>query len=778
MNKINIFHTKLKFKDVIRSPGISDIPKALILVLCQRAQIFSLFPFGIAFFTAFSTPQKAYIYVGALAIGALISGGAALKYILASIIVWILKTIIPNSSQKKLLIPLLSSVSLFVCGIYWVFLSATPFGAFLLLTAEALISFFACKVFDNLDALFKRRKENMAINFEHSFSLLCAIAIVIIGLDGVYLPFGISVRTLFSIYIVLCITMYSSQATSAMFAFFCGFLSCIASSDSLMAASVFVIGTFFAGLLKLFGQVGAAIGFLTGITVCVLYIGNTAYMPLSLIDIFIATGIFAFIPIRFHQRLGIFLANTFKSNDARRDFRIKEYITEELNSVSNTFREFSRQFTGTFQKALIPDSDVPSRLFDETAERICNSCSRRNDCWHKNFNDTYKYMFEIYNIIGKNGHCDLHDAPIIFTQRCIQPELFLNEFNHVYEMTRQSELELGIKTGERRMFSNQYVEISKIISRLSEEIEGNFFFDEAKERLILSECSKEAVYIKDLNVIKNAQGYYEVFFAPGNESQTEEICNIVSQILETKMKYAFCKNKSIVKLVTANSYEVRVAFFQKERDDEPVSGDTVVHFATDKSKYYIILCDGMGSGYDASRESRMTAELLGGFLKAGFSKSVALNLINSTLALKMDREGFSTIDLCEIDLRSGVCEFVKIGGAQSYIKSGDKIDIISARSLPAGILEEINPDNIEVTLADNDLIVMVSDGVCEAGYGMMRGEWIKRMMRLEGLCEAELSKSIVNSARKKIYPRTADDMTAAVISVHKIEENKKENMAI
>ncbi len=778
MNKINVFHTKLRIKDLIQKPGAADIPKALLLILCQRAALFSLFPFGIAFFTAFATVQKAYIYVGALAVGALISGGTSLKYILSSIIVWILKTIIPNSGDKKLLIPLLSSVSLFLCGLFWVFSSGSPAGGFLLLMAEAVICFFACKVFDNLEELFTKRRENMSINFEHSFSLLSTIAVIMLGLDGVYLPFGISVRTLFAIYLVLCITMYQAQATAALFAFFCGFLSCVTSSDSLMAAAIFVIGTFFASLLKLFGQAGAAIGFLTGITVCVLYIGNTAYMPLSLIDIFIATGIFAFVPIRFHQRIGIFLANTFKSTDARRDFRIKEYITEELNSVSNTFREFSRQFTGTFQKALIPDSDVPSRMFDETAERICNNCSRRNDCWHKNFNDTYKYMFEIYNTIGKNGHCDLHDAPIIFTQRCIQPELFLSEFNHIYEMTRQSELERGIKTGERRMFSNQYVEISKIISRLSEEIEGNFFFDEAKERLILSECSKEAVYIKDLNVIKNAQGYYEVFFAPGNDTQTEEICNIVSQILETKMRYAFCKNKAIVKLVTANSYEVRVAFFQKERDDEPISGDTVVHFETDKSKYYIILCDGMGSGYDASRESRMTAELLGGFLKAGFSKSVALNLINSTLALKMDREGFSTIDLCEIDLRSGICEFVKIGGAQSYIKSGEKIDIISARSLPAGILEEINPDNIEVSLGDNDLIVMVSDGVCEAGYGMMRGEWIKRMMRLEGLCEAELSKSIVNSARKKIYPRTADDMTAAVISVHKIEEVKKDELIV
>ena len=495
-------------------------------------------------------------------------------------------------------------------------------------------------------------------------------------------------------------------------------------------------------------------------------------MPVSLIDIFVSAAVFAFNPLRFHQRTGIFLANALKPDDIRRDFRIKEYITEELNSISNTFSEFSRQFTGSFQRAYEQENNSPSRIFDETAERICTDCSRCNDCWHKNFNDTYKYMFEIYNTIGNTGFCSVHEAPLIFTQRCIQPELFLKEFNHVYELSRQDELNKGTRNGERRLVSNQYIEISKIIGRLSEEIEGNFFFDEQKEKQIITICSKEAVYLRDLNVVKNSEGYYEVFFVPGSENEIDKICNIASDILEIKMKTAFCKNKSIVKLITDNSFEVHISQAQKKKDNEPVSGDTVLFFETDRSKYYIILCDGMGSGCDASRESRMTAELLGGFLKAGFSKSAALNLINSTLALKMDREGFSTIDLCEIDLRSGKCEFVKIGGAQSFVKTGDSINVISAKGLPAGILEEINPDNIECTLSDNDMIVMVSDGVSEAGYGMMRGEWIKRLMRLEGIEENELAKSIVNSARKKIYPRTPDDMTAVVITIHKINQEE------
>ena len=323
------------------------------------------------------------------------------------------------------------------------------------------------------------------------------------------------------------------------------------------------------------------------------------------------------------------------------------------------------------------------------------------------------------------------------------------------------------------MFSNQYVEISKIISRLSKEIEGNFFFDEQKEKQIVNCCTREDLYLRDLNVIKDSEGYYEVFFAPGSENDSEKICTIASEVLGVKLRDAFCKNNEIRKLVTDSSFELEISVFQKEKDDEPVSGDTVIHFETDKSKYYIILCDGMGSGCDASRESRMTAELLGGFLKAGFTKNAALNLINSTLALKMDREGFSTIDLCEIDLRSGKCEFVKIGGAQSFVRTNGETVTISAKGLPAGVVEEIHPENAELMLADGDLIIMVSDGVSEAGYGMLRGEWIKRFMTMDGLSVEETAKSIVASARKKIYPRTADDMTAVAAKLHVICENRE-----
>jgi len=767
MNQPNILKQKHKFQTLIRPPDKKDLLLAVLTFICQRASILNFNPFGCIMFAALSKKDTAYLYVIAILTGALTSGSETLKYFIASLIIWGIK-IYMRGKEKKLFETISYIGSVFVCGLLFVLLKGTYILGFSTLLLETVFASIAYPIFSNFNSLIEQQQKNEPASKENAVSFVVVIMIALWGLSGFYLPYSINLKTIISIYMILCLTMYSSFQTSATFAMICGFVGSSNSPDALSCAGIFGMSAIFASILKGFGQLGSAIGFMSGVTISILFAGNYFILPLSVADILISTFAFAILPVKFNQHTGIFLANAFRLESVRRDFRIKEYITEELNSFSHTFSEFARQFKSSFQRGT-ENISSPSSLFDETAARICSDCLRFGDCWQKNFNDTYKYMFTILNATEKDGVCNLENAPIVFTQKCIQPDLFLNEFNHVYEMHKLDILQKGMRFGERKLVSNQYIEISKVISELSEEIEGNFFFDEQKEKLMLSECSKAAIYLKDLNVVRDSEGYYEMYFSLCQESDFDSICEIASEVLGMKMKSAKCKNKAINKLICDDIYDIDIGFFQKEKDSEPVCGDTIVHFKTDKGKYYVILCDGMGSGCDASRESRMTADLLSGFLKAGFSKNIAINLINSTLALKMDREGFSTIDLCEIDLRSAKTEFIKIGGAQSYIKTQNNIETVITKGIPAGIMESINTDNITRQLSDNDMIVMVSDGVSEAGYGVMRGEWVKGLMKSEGLENKELAKSIVTNARKKIYPRTPDDMSAVVITLHKTE---------
>lgn len=218
-------------------------------------------------------------------------------------------------------------------------------------------------------------------------------------------------------------------------------------------------------------------------------------------------------------------------------------------------------------------------------------------------------------------------------------------------------------------------------------------------------------------------------------------------------------------------YCISSAVTQRSAGGAEVCGDCYLEFDSDLGRHYIILCDGMGSGKKAYRESKMTAELLREFLKSGFLKDKAVSMLNSLLAVKGDDESFSTVDLFEFDMHTGDAEFLKIGSAQSYIRRKDEIETLCSACLPVGILDEVRTYVISRRLSAGDIVVMMSDGVGEAGYGVLKGEWIKRMIKSANGDMKALADNILAEAQRRSYPEKDDDMTVAVLRIERAKKS-------
>ena len=72
----------------------------------------------------------------------------------------------------------------------------------------------------------------------------------------------------------------------------------------------------------------------------------------------------------------------------------------------------------------------------------------------------------------------------------------------------------------------------------------------------------------------------------------------------------------------------------RKKDGETVSGDVGTYFKGPDGSLYVLLCDGMGSGPAANRESALAVRLLEQFLKAGVETEHALVTVSSALALR------------------------------------------------------------------------------------------------------------------------------------------------
>ena len=188
----------------------------------------------------------------------------------------------------------------------------------------------------------------------------------------------------------------------------------------------------------------------------------------------------------------------------------------------------------------------------------------------------------------------------------------------------------------------------------------------------------------------------------------------------------------------------------------------------EEGQFLASLSDGMGTGLNAYQESEKVVDLLEQFLEAGFSQETAVKMINSALVLRDQGKTFSTIDISSIDLYSGVCEFLKIGAATSFIRRGNWVEAITSTSLPAGIFQQTDFEKTCRKLYDGDMVIMVTDGVLDVLPAEHQESLMKDII-LEHQTNnpKELADYILSRVRQYKSGRFCDDMTVLVVGIWK-----------
>src|SRR5699024_3729737 len=115
----------------------------------------------------------------------------------------------------------------------------------------------------------------------------------------------------------------------------------------------------------------------------------------------------------------------------------------------------------------------------------------------------------------------------------------------------------------------------------------------------------------------------------------------------------------------------------------------------------------------AYEDSESVINLLEQFIEAGFSKEAAIKLINSVMVIKSEEQTFSTMDMSVINLYTGMCDFIKLGASTTFIKRGKKVEVIQSRSLPLGMINQLDYEADSKKLQDGDFIIMITDGIID-----------------------------------------------------------------
>ncbi len=157
------------------------------------------------------------------------------------------------------------------------------------------------------------------------------------------------------------------------------------------------------------------------------------------------------------------------------------------------------------------------------------------------------------------------------------------------------------------------------------------------------------------------------------------------------------------------SPEVRIYGNRPQADN----GDRCQRFMGTGGKYYVLLCDGMGTGLGAIQEGKTAASMLRRLLCAGYPAKHALRSINSLCALR-DRAGAATIDLAELCLNTGKGAVYKWGAAPSYLMGLKKVERLGNPTPPPGLsVTDQQEAMVPLSLRRGEILLLVSDGVAQ-----------------------------------------------------------------
>jgi len=464
--------------------------------------------------------------------------------------------------------------------------------------------------------------------------------------------------------------------------------------------------------------------------------------------------LFQCLPERPLRRLGAWLA---PEQPAAADRGSRQRMQQRLEQTSRAFSTLSR----TLLSALRPprnDNDV-AVVFDRAAGQVCSGCPMQNRCWTQEYSATFGAMNDATAAMVARRRALPEDFPKHFADRCLHFSAYVQAVNEQYTALLYRRQYQTYVRENRAAVCRQYEQLSQLLSdaatELGEELAPDMVLTHRLRRYLEDRKLKaRGEVLRDERGFVRVQAEGEDSAVLAGETGVAELSALLRLPLRLERHQEGC-----VSLLQEEPLMAVAGVAARRRDGETVSGDAGTYFKREDGKLYVLLCDGMGSGAQANRESTLAVRLLEQFIRAGVSSRQALQTLSYALALRgEDCGGFTTVDLLQVDLFTGQALLLKMGAAPTFLRQKGQVRRLAGERLPAGLEQEGQADEFSFTLEPGDCVLMVSDGVCPAE----EDGWLReRLEAFDSESPKELARALLTQAP---LPGT-DDRTALVIRI-------------
>ncbi len=229
-----------------------------------------------------------------------------------------------------------------------------------------------------------------------------------------------------------------------------------------------------------------------------------------------------------------------------------------------------------------------------------------------------------------------------------------------------------------------------------------------------------------------------------------------------------------------NDLYIDIGYGCINKDGEQLCGDQVVVERQSEGSAVVVLADGMGSGVKANILATLTSKILTTMLANSIDLNECVSTVAATLPIcKIRKAAYSTFTAVRITYNTEA-ELIQYDNPDViYISNGKNIDYPKS----ALLIDEKTVYISKRRLSENDLIVIISDGVIHTGTdGVVDESWDRDSVagfitehNSLSISSKALATLLLNECRARYKGNIMDDTSVCVI---KIKKRRQVNLVI
>lgn len=747
----------------------------MLAFVMGRAAFFSINPIGIGYFLCASGQDVNKGIVALfllLGMATTMDGVSVVKYGLVLLTLSVIEHLFAKEHKQisNHIRALIGGLVVIALSITKAFLYRDFLSQMILACLEGLLVYIAYFLLKKGVSYLLYHKKREPMTNEELVSLGLIIGAIVYSIPNIAI-YSVSFPKLMAYLFVLLIGYKYGSGTGAVAGAICGFVISYSNSSVTYIGILCILGIC-SGMFQEIGKLGAGVAFATtGVSMGYLY-EQTLIKMSGIESLLLAVFLFWVIPEKWLEPV------TWEKKDDG------NYIKQNIQIMTkNKFREFSDSLqklsksfvTYTENKSILGCDDM-NNIFEDISGKFCKECVYCSHCWEDNYEMTYAFAQDIFEVAKKNGHLKMQDVPINFKKQCVYADAFVKETNKSLEIATLNLKWYNKLMESRKAVAGQMEEMADIVKDFASDISEMKQVKNSLEEQMVNKLRAHHVEVKHLVVMENKSGHLEIHLQArvkkGRCITSREAASCLGKVVGKKIKPSEQMKNTIPREYESlvfwedTKYKVLTGVARATKSGEEVSGDNFSLLELDSGELVMTLCDGMGSGERAHEESESVIDLIEDFMEAGFKESSAIHLINSLYVMHSDGQFFSTIDMGIVNLYDGNCNFVKMGASATFLKHKNSVDTIMSSSLPAGIFEETNLEGNRRKIKDGDFIVMLTDGIIDCFPGDEKEFYIEDLLEnTKSNNPREIANAVLKEALHFTDSVATDDMTVIVAGI-------------